>query len=256
MLRILNADLRELLKNKLFYLYAAGAFVYPLVLLGVYKIVIHFLNDGSAVYVDDILTAYPTLSIFLVTVMIIALLVPGFKDGTLRNKMMAGVTRSEIVISMMLTATVATVILAGCGFLSTFGIGCLLTKGFSELTLGSALLYYLLTVLSEIAIGVFVVALITVFGGSNLALVVPLVVAFICKVITAIVEDKLFPEQGECVLKGARLTVYTLYSKYSAYAHLMGPTRWGAFEISMGALFLTTVSFIVAIAVFNKRDLA
>ena len=98
MLRILYSDLRFLLKNLGFKLTIAAAMLYVLGFVVILKIIMYFVNDGSFIYGEDILSAYNDIAFIFITTISVILFSADFTNGTIRNKLISGLKKSEIFV--------------------------------------------------------------------------------------------------------------------------------------------------------------
>ncbi len=199
MFELLKVDLKRFVKDKLFLVICivAGAFVLftPLLYKGLFMLIEAEDMLGMVINAKTLLFAAfsPSSDMGLILPILVALvLCKDFGQGTVRNKIICGKSRSEIFFSMLLTCTIVT-----CGVMFAYGILILcvsLTVFDYQSTpfTASDFGYLLLSLGFEILVYVFLSSLICFFivfmKNAGLAIVMYFAVNFLFVIVGGIVS--------------------------------------------------------------------
>lgn len=120
MSRLLSADFAKLRKNKFFWICMAGMFLF-----GVFMAIMDYIStlqygDYEA-QITNVLFIYPLVVAILIPAFVSLFVGTEYSDGTIRNKMIIGHTRTGIYLSDLIVCSVA-----GIGFCVSYIIGVLL----------------------------------------------------------------------------------------------------------------------------------
>lgn len=120
MSRLLSADFAKLRKNKFFWICMAGMFPF-----GVFMAIMDYIStlqygDYEA-QITNVLFIYPLVVAILIPAFVSLFVGTEYSDGTIRNKMIIGHTRTGIYLSDLIVCSVA-----GIGFCVSYIIGVLL----------------------------------------------------------------------------------------------------------------------------------
>ena len=120
MSRLLSADFAKLRKNKFFWICMAGMFLF-----GVFMATMDYIStlqygDYEA-QITNVLFIYPLVVAILIPAFVSLFVGTEYSDGTIRNKMIIGHTRTGIYLSDLIVCSVA-----GIGFCVSYIIGVLL----------------------------------------------------------------------------------------------------------------------------------
>lgn len=120
MSRLLSADFAKLRKNKFFWICMAGMFLF-----GVFMAIMDYIStlqygDYEA-QITNVLFIYPLVVAILIPAFVSLFVGTEYSDGTIRNKMIIGHTRTGIYLSGLIVCSVA-----GIGFCVSYIIGVLL----------------------------------------------------------------------------------------------------------------------------------
>ena len=253
MLRILYSDIYKTVNSKGLKISLWFCLIYPVIQALILYLVVHNYIGGELTG-EETLFSYSSIGALLVTAAVLYLTIPDFADGTIKNKIINGVKRSDIFFSSVLSgmfAGVLTSIFCAAGELIA---AKLFTKGFYVLTAADVAEYFMALTLASAAVGAFAAMLVMIFGGSFFAYIPGLVIAFFFRVISMRVADKLYPESGVTTLTGTKLKIYTLYDRYFSYAHFTDYLRWDFLSYVIGAAILITISFILGVIIFNRKE--
>ena len=199
MFELLTVDLKRFFKDKLFLVICiiAGAFVVftPLLYKGLFMLIEAEEMLDVAINAKTLLFAAfsPSSDMGLILPILVALvLCKDFGQGTVRNKIICGKSRSQIFFSMLLTC-----IIVMCGVMLAYGILilCVSLTVFnyqSEPFTASDFGYLLLSLGFEMLVYIFISSVICFFAvfmkNAGLAIVMYFAVNFLCVIIGGIVS--------------------------------------------------------------------
>jgi hypothetical protein len=129
------------------------------------------------------------------------------------------------------------------------------TTGFVDYSIPEVADYWLIIIMTCMAIGAFSTSLVMIFGGSKIAYVIGLIIAFVMRVLSAQILDKLYPEKGFCTLTGTKLAVYSFIDKYVPYSYLTVRPHYNMSCYVIGCSGMIIISVIIGLLVFNKKEL-
>ena len=178
MLRILYSDLRFLLKNLGFKLTIAAAMLYVLGFVVILKIIMYFVNDGSFIYGEDILSAYNDIAFIFITTISVILFSADFTNGTIRNKLISGLKKSEIFVSSVISGMVASVIMTVIVTLFEALLSIIFSEGFMTYNLAELSDNLLMLMVTAASVGAFMTMIVLVFGGKKMSYFAGFVTAF------------------------------------------------------------------------------
>lgn len=243
----------NVLKNRIFHAALIFAAAYPFMEALIFKIVYHFL--GVDMPGEDIVAAYSSIASIAISAVIIFLLVNDFTDGAIRNKIINGVKRSHIVLSSVTIGALVSGLICMVACISQTIVICLFTTGYSSLLANEVSSYYIAQFAISVTVGAFMSALVMIFGGTKIAYFIGLVVAFLFKLASMEVGDKLYPESGICTLTGKKLMLYSGYDRFCPFAYFSGTLNHPLSDCLTGCLVLTVISILIALPVFIRKEL-
>lgn len=253
MLRLLYTDIRNILYSFGIKLCILACLVYLLGNVIISQIILHFFN--ATLYADEIIKVYPTISIFVVTAATLLIFIREYSDGIIKNKLCCGAKRTNIFISAEISSVIVAFIMSVINQISSLIVALIFTAGFNNITASEIACSFLDNIIASIAIAVFSTSLIMIMGGKNVSYVIGLGTAFVFKLISLEVLDKLYPDKGLCQLTGFKLSLYTFYDRFVPYAHTDGSPRWDMGSTLAGSLGLIIIAFTVGLMVFRKKEI-
>ena len=254
MFKLLRADFRRLLRSKLFYQGTIGyAFIYT-ALIPLIMFLIEVFTKGEHQYLDSELKDQAGTAGIAIAVFVTLFLNSEFAEGSVRNKLSTGARRAEIFLSSAVVSAFTAMCFQVLGFASIYMCGYIFGKGFM-LPFMEILQINVVYLLAAVSVAVFDTMLMYVFKGEQITYFLGTVIAVVMKFASAMVFEKLYPEEGVTALTGKKLEIYTFFDKYCHFAHLTGFPRfdWSAYIIS--AVVVIAVSIAAGIVVFERVDL-
>ena len=199
MLDLLKTDLKRVLKDKLFLITCIVAGVFAVTMPLLYKVLYALLEMPPELGATGMLamdakslcftTMMPGDNFGLILAVLLAIILcKEFSQGTIRNKIICGRSRSEVFLSLFLTCAIVV-----CGVMLAYGITslcvslCLFEYQQSEVTPIRAIGYLVLSFGFEMVTYVFVASMLTFFivvmKNAGLAVVLYVSAAFLCSLI-------------------------------------------------------------------------
>lgn len=279
MSRLLSADFAKLKKNKFFWICMIGMFLF-----GVFMAVMDYISTRQ--YGDYEAQITNILFIYALTV---AILIPAFvslfvgteySDGTIRNKMIIGHTRTCIYLSNIIVCSIA-----GLGFCLSYIIG-VIVAGLPLYTidtgiLESTVILVLCSFVMSIAFTALCVLTALLCQNKALTAVVNILAACFLLVISIYIMNKLsepevYPgysvmtDSGEVevlenepnpdYLRGTEREIYQFFNDFIPTGQAVNITQAGGMAQSPGLLAAYSASIIivstgVGMFVFKKKDI-
>lgn len=255
MLRIMYSDLRRAMIDRSVKTGVLISLVYPILLYVTYLVIFKIAEFDTPVYGDELISLYVGISAFILSSIITGFVSREYTDGIIRNKIATGATRTAVFSSAAATSAVVAAVLSAISSAVIMILTFVFTPGFQNYSTKEIGDYLLIMTLAEMSIAVFAAMLVMAFGNFKIALALPLGIAFLMKVLCGIVADKLYPQDGPCLLTGTRLQVYSFIDKYIPYSYVERPMPYGFFTLFMGVMGLTVISMVVGLLIFNKKDI-
>ncbi|MCR5282033.1 MAG: hypothetical protein K6E18_01575 [Lachnospiraceae bacterium] len=253
MLRILYSDIRKTMQSRAFLICLITNVSYHILLVITLKVLYHFFFHNN-ITSDEVAFSFASIAIFLVTAS--TLISAGeFSDGTMRNKLISGAKRSEVFFSGMITGMYQGFVHAAAAFVTSMLTSLLLTTGFEGYTIPEVADYWLLIIFSCMSIAGFSTALVLALGGRKISYVVGLSIAFGMKIFLLYVQDKLYPESGNCSLTGVKLAVFRFTDRFIPYSYLAMRPHWDSVSYILGCGSLILISAILGVMIFQKKEL-
>lgn len=200
-MELLKADLKRVLKDKLFYVLLILAIVFALITPILYS----FLFSSEDMLDDPLIAGMISaksqffLSFqlgnnlgLIAPVLLSIILCKDFSFGTIRNKIIAGKSRAEIFISLFLTCSIVFVLVMFLHAFVTLGVSLMFFDYQATPFTGSDAIYFLESVFFEILVLLFVSSLISWLCAAmkNVGLVIVLYVAisFVLVIIASVIQ--------------------------------------------------------------------
>ena len=201
MAKLLKVDLKRILKDKLLLVVAIIGVVLALTTPLIYKFIYLFLGADDTGLLGSLLSIktmfYSSFSLsnnigFIIPVFLLIIMSKDFSYGTIRNKIISGSSRTNVFLSMFISCSIVIVL----AMLAYAALNGLLTVALFSNELASitkeGVLYFVLSILFEILIYIFIAALlsfINVFAkNAGLKIILYVALAFGLMMIYSIVQ--------------------------------------------------------------------
>ncbi len=254
MFRNLYADTRSILLSRAFRLALRAIAIYQVLYFILMKCLYVFVV-GTALDADDISFVFTGIAAFLVTAATLFITDREFSNGCIRNKLISGVKRTDAFLSAVCGGMLQGALYTIFACLISGIFTKLFTVGYIAYSVPEVADYWLITIMTCMAIGAFSTALVMMFGGNKICYVIGLLLAFVMKVWDTFILDKLYPEKGSCTLTGAKLAVYSFVDKYIPYSYLMTRPHYGMSCYVIGCFSMVIISVVIGLIVFNRREI-
>ncbi len=254
MFRILYSDTRKIFSLTGFRICLIANLAYQLFSM-IILVVISRLAFGMQMDADGVFFQYTGFAAILVTASTLFTTTCDFSDGFMRNKLISGVRRYEIMLSAVIGGLLQGFIHAAVSSIFAVVFTPIFCTGFTGYTISEAAEYWLIITLASMAIGVFSTVLIMVLGGGKASYVVGLVISISMSIFSLRVIDQLFPSKGNCSLTGIKLMVYRFFDRFVPYMYFASRPHYEFSDYLMGSLGLIILSTIIGILIFNRKEL-
>lgn len=255
MFRILYSDIRKMLTHKGFRICLLVNVFYHIFTVITLMLVDHF-AIGMGLSADGVAFEYASLAGMLVTASTLLTTTCEFSDGCMRNKLISGVRRYEIVLSSVITGMLQGIIHSMAACLTSTITNAVFTTGFDAYTVPEVADYWLMITLACMAIGAFSTVLILILGGGKAAYIVGLAVAVTFKIMSLRILDKLFPTSGHISITGNKLAAYRFMDMFVPYVNLSARPHYEFWCYLVGSFGLIIISTVIGILVFNKKEIS
>lgn len=255
MLRILYSDLRSLLKHISLKLCIGASMIYALAFVVILKVIMYFVADGSFIYGEDIVSAYNDIAIFVITAFAVMFFTSDFANGTIRNKLVSGLRKSEIFISSVLSGMFASVLISVAVILFETLLTLIFSEGFMTYNLAELSDNFLMHMITAASIGAFASMITLIFAQTRFAYFAGFVIVFFINLFNSEVAQDLYPMNGNCVLTGTKLALYTAYDRFSPFIHFDAYPRWDILSYLAGSVVLTAISIGIGLIIFNRKEI-
>lgn len=205
-------------------------------------------------YADGLITDRGTIIPFILAIFTGLFVYTDFREGTIRNKVIAGAKRWEIVGSMVVVSAVFATYLCAVKHVLGLLFGSFYKAGFSD-TPGNLLTYTMIHTGSAVAIATLFTVITYLLGTNIVGAFLPIALCVLSGVATMIITNDLFPENGNCRLSPETYRIYNFIDSYLPSTYLDGMPRHGIteFYISIGATIF--ISLVIGLIIFNRKDL-
>lgn len=254
MFRILYSDMRKLLHDRGFLATLSVNVFYPLVLT-LFLVAISAFFYHEKIMADQVCFQYQSIAIFLITASTLLFTMSEYSDGCIRNKIISGARRRDIFLSAAVMGGFQGVVHSMTGCITALVIRLLFSGEYQTYTIPEIADHWLITTMACISIGVFSTMLIMILGGKKASYIVGLFIATFMKIMSLEVIDKLYPEQGHCSLKGAKLAIYNFIDRFVPYTHLSIRPHRPFMEYLAGSTGLILLSLAIGLILFNQKEI-
>ena len=255
MFRILYSDTRKILTHSGFKICLIINITYPLITLLLLKLLQLFINRGD-INADSVAFLYASFASLLVTASTLLTTACEFSDGCIRNKLISGAGRHEVVISAIIGGMFQGLIHTMTAFVTSVFMCLVFTTGFDGYSISEVADYWLVITFAAMAIGAFSTMIVMVMRGGKLSYVISLVISVGMNIGSMEVLDKLFPSAGKFDLVGSKLLIYTSIDRFVPYMYLAVRPHYGFGSYIAGTLGLIIISMAIGIIIFNKKEIS
>lgn len=254
MINALRVDIRRYLMTKSFLLFAlfvavAQPVFMRLIMMG-FGISMHL---GASVDLNEF-SVYSSMASIYLAVLVTMFLHAEAGEGIIRNKMISGKKRHEILLSYCTVNAALAAILQSISVLATVCVGFCTGSTF-DVAMEEVVRFTGISILAGVAISIFYTVLYLCFCTTKAAAALPAVVAIIMKLVLVFVMDALYTTSGVPKVTGTALQVYRCFDRYVAFSHLTGEPRWDNMSYLVGNMVVIVISLVVGILVFRKKDM-
>lgn len=269
--KLLTANFARLKKDKVFWIGMAFMFA-----AGVFSVIMKLINDPTAT-ADQLMLIFPVL-IGIVSAAFCSLYIgTEYSDGTIRNKLIVGHTRSAVYLSNFITCSAAGIVmcLSYVAAVAAFGLSLL---GFSEMSMGALVVLILVAFMMVIATTALFTLLCMLNQNKATAAVICILIIVALLVLATMINAKLEAPQyydnyvftdslGSAMSGQIENPQYLTGTKREIYQFFLDFLPTGqAVEISMQStphlwlmplysLFITLVSTGCGLVCFRTKDL-
>ena len=177
------------------------------------------------------------------------------EEGILRNKIISGKKRENIYLSYCIMLSSIAVLMLLLSVCST-GLTVIFLGYEFEADLIMKLFKMLgLQILSSIAVCFIMVTVYFICGTSKAAIVIPGCIAIASRIGLLVVFDKLYPENGVCLLTGVKLWVFKFIEQYVPFSFLAVAPRISIIKGACGCVLFICLSAFVGVVAIKNVDL-
>ena len=251
---LIASDMRRMLKNKFFYIFT---FIVPVVtilieLAGILGV--RLLDIESPVCADQLLAFYEGRYACLIPALFVALFTGHeLVTGCIRNKITSGSSRIACLMSSVICSIPTAVITQLVAHIIAQLSGLILGETFADIKL--TLSFLVLRICATIAVTVLCVALSYIFSTSVISYIAGGVAAAAFVILNLDIQLKLYPLEGEVVIKGAKLVLYDLMDKYVPFCYTNTPVLKDAGTYAVGICSTIVISLVLSALIFRRKDL-
>lgn len=254
MLNALRVDFRRYLMTKSFLLIVLLASVVQpafmeIVLQGLSKA----MNWEVVITMNDF-AAYSSMASIYLAVLVTMFLYTEAGEGIIRNKMISGKKRYEILFSYCMVNSVLAVFLQIVSVLMVALVGFVVGASFQNSAM-EVIRFTGVNLLAGVAISVLYTVVYLCFCTVKVAIAIPAGIAVVVKIVMVFIMDALYTDSGIPKVSGMTLTVYEGFDRYCPFFHMTGELRWDNGSYLIGNTVLIVVSMIVGILVFGRKDI-
>lgn len=255
MLNTMRVDFRRLFSEKwICAIVGMVSVAFPFFLMAVLCVFGKAMNE-KIICENSIFTSYAAMIPFYLAILMTFFLHAELEDGILRNKFISGKKRTSVLLSYCSVAAVLAIVMQLLSIIFTAVFAVFLGLEFEAVTPMEIVHYTIITTLAGITVGVFLAIVYLCFCNSKMAMVIPVGIAILMKIVLVEVLDKLYPESSVCTLTGTRLAVYTWIDRYVPFAHLIGELRWDTPSYLIGCGGWLILSLVIGSIVFSRKDI-
>ena len=254
MLNNIRVDFQRMFLSKivLFTFLVAAVFI-PVGFETIMVVLDNAMNMDTAVSLTDFAN-YSSMAPFVLAVLITVYLHGEAGEGIVRNKIISGKKRYQIVLSYCIVAAVLAAVIQIVSVLATPIVPLIAGKAF-EVTFSEVIRFTWVSTLAEVALCVIYTSLFLCFCTKEIAAGIPAALAILAKIVLIVVIDALYTSSGVAKVSGFTFKAYVAIDRYVPFSHLSGDLRWDDASYIKGNLAAIAIFAILGIVVINKKDL-
>lgn len=254
MLNLLRVDIKRYLMTKPFLILAViAAVLQPLFTQLLLQGMSGVLGTEAYVSMNDF-AVYTDLAAIYLAVFTTVFLYAEAGEGIIRNKLISGKHRSQVLLSYCVVNAALAAFLQIVSVLVT-ALTALCMGAKMLVTLQEVIRFTLIAVLASIAVSTLYTVLYLCNCTQKWAIAIPGAIAIFMRTTMFFVLDALYTSSGVPKVSGATLTVYQWIDRYVAFYHLNGLVRYDNASYLIGNIVLIAVTLSVGSLVFSKKDL-
>ena len=254
MLNNIRVDFQRMFLSKvvLYTVFLAAVFI-PVGFEAIMVLLDSVMNMDIAVSLTDF-SNYSTMAPFILAVLITVYLHGEAGEGIVRNKIISGKKRYQIVLSYCIVTAVMAAAIQVVSVLATPIVPLIAGKAF-EVTVSEVIRFTWVSTLAGVSISVIYTALFLCFCTRELSVGIPAALAILSKIVLIVVTDALYTSSGVPKVSGFTLETYVAIDRFVPFSHLAGDLRWDDASYIIGNLAFVIIFAIAGIIVINKKDL-
>ena len=254
MLNILRVDFkRYFMTNSLRVLAILAAVLQPLFMQILMHELSKLIGQTPVITINDF-AVYSGVAAIYLAIFITLFLHTEAGEGILRNKIISGKKRYQVLISYCSVNAVLAAVLQVVSVLTTAAMakiyGSQITVTFAEV-----LRFTVVTTLAGIAISVFYTVVYMCFCTQKFAIALPATIAVAMRFSMFFILDALYTAIGTPKVSGFTLKLYTGIDRFVPFYHLTGWVRHDNLSYLAGDIAVIVISLVIGSIVFSKKDL-
>lgn len=254
MLNTLRVDFKRYIMSKGFIIAAlCVAVLQPLFTEMVVNGLAKTLNSKPEVAINNFANYGSLASIFL-AIFVTMFLYAEVGEGIIRNKLISGKKRHEVLMSYCIVNSVLAIILQ---ILSVFTVVITTICSGAEalVQIDEVVRYTLIAILAGISVSVLYTVSYLCFCTKKTAIAMPGIIAIFMKILQFIILDAIYTESGIPKVSGNTLKIYRFIDRFVAFFHLSPPLHHDNASYLIGNITLIIASIVVGCIVFSRKDL-
>ena len=254
MLNNIRVDFQRMFLSKIvpFTFLLAAVFI-PVGFETIMVVLDNAMHMDTAVSLTDFAN-YSSMAPFILAILITVYLHGEAGEGIVRNKIISGKKRYQIVLSYFTVTAVLAAVIQALSVLATPIVPLIAGKRF-EVTASEVIHFTWVSILAEVALCVIYTSLFLCFCTKEIAAGIPTALAILFKIVLIVVTDALYTSSGVPKVFGFTLKAYEAIDRYVPFSHLAGDLRWDDTSYIIGNLVAIAVFAIAGIVVMGKKDL-
>lgn len=254
MLNTLRVDFRRYLMTKSFMALALIAAVLQplfteLIIWGSAKL----FQQNIAVSMSD-LAIYTNMAAIYLAVFVTLFLYAEAGEGIIRNKLISGKKRTQVLVSYSLVNAFWAAVLQVLSAITPVLMG-LVTGAELQMSSAEVIRFIAVSTLSGMAISIFYTVVYLSFCTNKVSVAIPGTIAAAMYISLIIITDALYTSSGIPKVSGMTLRVYEGIDRFCSFAHLTGELRWDNASYIIGDVALILISLLAGSAIFARKDM-
>lgn len=253
MLNILRVDFRRYTMTKIFLIFAAAVAVILPVFMSIFVNVLGAKVYGNPLMDFSNISYYSSDASIYLAIIITVFLNAEAGEGIIRNKLISGKKRYQVLLSYVLVNASVACLLQILSVASVAAVGVIMGATWM-ITFEEVVHYVIVAALAGVAISVLYTAIYICFCTKKMANVIPIAISLLAKISMVVISDALFTSSGIPKVTGATLQIYSGIDRYLAFFHLNGELRYDNMSYLIGNVALIIISILIGSLVFTKKD--